>query len=48
MANYHQAGPGDAAEVSRLSQKGTQLRNKLEESWTPVYKDLRDYFAPVG
>lgn len=46
MANYHQAGPGDVAEVSRLSQKGTQLRNKREESWTPVYKDLRDYFAP--
>lgn len=46
MANYHQAGPGDAAEVARLSQKGAQLRNKREESWTPVYKDLRDHFAP--
>lgn len=46
MANYHKAGPDDLKEAARLAKKGESLRAKREESWTPVYKDLRDYFAP--
>lgn len=49
MADYDGRGGGSAAELleaDRLNKKGLQLKNKREESWTPIYKELRDYFAP--